>query len=76
MANHDEERPIEVLRNLPAEQSTTAAPVVPSPELPAMEEVGAVKTVHRNTLLPLMGAGADSLLRPPRDAPFPERPRS
>jgi|GEM_PF-2805935 len=58
MANHDEARPVEILRNLPAEQSTTAAPVVLSPELPAMEEVGAVKTVHRNTLLPLMGAGA------------------
>ena len=68
MANQDEikpiqatpieARPVEVLRALPTEQSLTAAPVVLSPQLPAMEKVGAVKTVFRNTLLPLMGAGA------------------
>jgi len=58
MANQEEAKPAEVLRNLPAEQSATAVPVVLAPQLPAMEKTGQVKTVLRNTLLPLMGAGA------------------
>ena len=58
MAYQDEVKRVEVLRSLPTEQSATAAPVVLAPHLPAMEKVGTVKTVLRNTLLPLMGAGA------------------
>ena len=57
MANQEDTRPVEVLRNLPTEQSATAAPVVFAPHLPAMEKTGEVKTVLRNTLLPLMGSG-------------------
>lgn len=58
MANQDEVKRVEVFRGLPTEQSATAPPVILAPQLPAMEKVGAVKTVLRNTLLPLMGAGA------------------
>jgi hypothetical protein len=45
------------LRGLPTKQDPAAEPVILAPHLPAMEKVGAVKTVLRNTLLPLMGAG-------------------
>jgi hypothetical protein len=57
MANQEEGKPRKV-RALPVEQSATADPVLAFPSLPAMEKVDAVKTVHRNPLLPLMGAGA------------------
>jgi len=57
MAKKEKAKPMEVLRKLPLEQSATAAPVVIAPHLPAMEKIGEVKTVRRNTLLPLMGAG-------------------
>jgi hypothetical protein len=57
MANEEQAKPLEVLRKLPLEQSATAAHVVIAPHLPAMEKIGEVKTVQRNTLLPLMGAG-------------------
>lgn len=57
MANEEKPKSVEVLRKLPLEQSATAAAVVIAPHLPAMEKMGDVKTVHRNTLLPLMGAG-------------------
>jgi hypothetical protein len=50
-------KPVDVLRGLPTEQNATAPPVVAAPRLPAMEKAGEVKTVLRNTLLPLMGAG-------------------
>jgi hypothetical protein len=56
MPNPEEAKP--VLRGLPAEQEATAPPVVIAPHLPPMEKVTEVKTVYRNTLLPLMGAGA------------------
>ena len=46
-----------VLRGLPSKQDKTAPPVILAPDLPAMEKTGAVKTVWRDPLLPLMGAG-------------------
>ncbi len=49
--------PIEPLRQFPSEQSATAKPVLLAPDLPAMEKIGEVKTVLKNMLLPLMGAG-------------------
>src|SRR5216683_4540258 len=57
MANKKQANPPEVLRKLPLEQSATAAAIVIAPHLPAMERIGEVKTVQRNALLPLMGAG-------------------
>jgi hypothetical protein len=55
MPNPEETKPVR--RSTPSEQSGTAPPVVIGPHLPAMEKVTEVRTVHRNTLLPLMGAG-------------------
>ncbi len=43
---------------LPNEQKSMGPPVVHAPGLPAMEEVGGVKTVLRNIALPLMAADA------------------
>lgn len=57
MARKEKVKPKEIVRKLPLEQSATAAPVVIAPHLPAMEKIGEVRTVRRNTLLPLMGAG-------------------
>ncbi|HEY5339740.1 MAG TPA: hypothetical protein VIK27_01825 [Candidatus Aquilonibacter sp.] len=56
----DEQHPIghEAARGLPIKQDQTAEPVILDPHLPAMEKTGAVKTVLRNTLQPLMGAGS------------------
>lgn len=58
MPNPEETKSTQVLSNLPSEQSATAPPVIIAPHLPSMEKLGEVKTVQRNTLLPLMGAGA------------------
>jgi len=43
---------------LPNEQKPMGAPVVNAPGLPLMESVGEVRTVLRNTALPLMAANA------------------
>jgi hypothetical protein len=51
MASQDETLP----PDLAAVQRPMGAPIVNAPELPSMEAVGQVKTVLRNTLLPLMG---------------------
>jgi hypothetical protein len=51
----EENKPIQILREIPAEQTHDGPPVVLNASLPAMEKTGAVKTVLRNTLLPLMG---------------------
>jgi hypothetical protein len=48
---------------LPNEQKRMGAPVVNAPGLPSMEKVGEVKTLLRNTALPLMGAEAASEVR-------------
>jgi hypothetical protein len=55
----DEQHPTEaeLVRGLPIKQDPAAKPVILNPNLPTMEQKGAVKTVLRNTLLPLMGAG-------------------
>jgi len=56
-----DENPIDsaqVARALPTKQDVKAPPVVQAPHLPAMEATGAVKTVLKNTFLPLMGSGA------------------
>jgi hypothetical protein len=45
-------------RGLPPTQDINARPIVSEPHLPAMENRGEVRTVLRNTLLPLMGSGA------------------
>lgn len=58
MPSPEEIKPVQVLRGLPTEQVVNASPVVIAPHLPAMEKLGEVKTVQRNPLLPLMGAGA------------------
>jgi hypothetical protein len=58
MPNPEQIKPVQVLRGLPPEQNVKASPVVIAPHLPAMEKLGEVKTVQRNPLLPLMGAGA------------------
>ena len=50
--------PAPVVRELPTKQDVKAPPVMQAPHLPAMEATGAVTTVLRNTLLPLMGSGA------------------
>lgn len=57
MADHGGPKPGYVERGLPTEQSPTAPPVILAPSLPSMETVGEVKTVLRNPLLPIMGAG-------------------
>ena len=44
-------------RGLPPTQDVSARPIVTAPDLPAMENRGEVRTVLRNTLLPLMGSG-------------------
>jgi hypothetical protein len=54
----DPNKPVDILREIPQQQRPDAPPVVLNPSLPAMEKTGDVKTVLRNTLLPLMGAGA------------------
>jgi hypothetical protein len=48
---------------LPNEQKPMGPPVVHAPGLPAMEEVGKVRTVLRNTALPLMAADAAAEVR-------------
>jgi hypothetical protein len=58
MPQPEEIRPVQALRALPPTQDVTAGPVTIAPHLPTMEKRGEVKTVQRNTLLPLMGAGA------------------
>lgn len=58
MANGKQSASEQILRGLPTKQDPAAAPVVLDPHLPLMEQTGAVKTVLRNTLLPLMGSGA------------------
>jgi hypothetical protein len=58
MPKPEETKPAHVLRRLPSVQGARKRPVVTAPHLPAMEKRGKVKTVLRNTLLPLMGAGA------------------
>src|SRR5437667_5936000 len=55
MPNPEETKPVS--RTLPPEQNAAAPPIVIAPHLPAMEKVTEVRTVYRNTLLPLMGAG-------------------
>lgn len=57
MPDNDPTKPEQALRGLPVKQDPTAAPVIIAPRLPVMEKAGAVSTVLRNTLLPLMGAG-------------------
>jgi hypothetical protein len=57
MDNLENKKPVAVLRGLPTEQSPTAGPVITLTGGAAMEKTGEVKTVLRNTLLPLMGAG-------------------
>jgi hypothetical protein len=58
MADEKQINPAQVLRGLPIKQDPNAPPVTLAPDLPAMEAAGSVKTVLRNTLLPLMGSGA------------------
>jgi len=58
MADRGGIRPGDVVRGLPTEQKPDAPPVVSAPSLPGMEKMGAVKTVLRNPLLPLMGSGS------------------
>ena len=58
MPQPEEIKPVRVLRGLPPTQDATASPVIIAPHLPMMEKRGEVKTVQRNTLLPVMGAGA------------------
>jgi hypothetical protein len=80
MPSQDEIRRGEVIRELPTTQSATAHPVTSSPHLPAMEKIGAVATVLRNPILPLMGAGVPQHTAgigtmdavPKRTAPFAE----
>ena len=74
---------------LPNEQKPMGPPVVHAPGLPTMEEVGTVRTVLRNTALPLMGADAaaevrgDNLMEkaggmsevPPSHSLGPQRPK-
>jgi len=76
MANEEKEKPVEVLRKLPLEQSTTAAAVIGAPHLPAMEKISDVKTVLRNTLLPLMGAGHPQAMGGETMAAVPKRIRA
>jgi hypothetical protein len=82
MPNPEETKPAQVHRNLPSEQSATALPVVIAPHLPLMEKLGEVKTVQRNTLLPLMGpgvpehtAGAGLMAAVPTQIPVSSPPR-
>jgi hypothetical protein len=63
MPNPEEIKPLQVPRGLPSEQSVNAPPVIIAPHLPAMEKPGEVKTVQRNPLLPLMGAGPPNILQ-------------
>jgi hypothetical protein len=56
MADEKPINPAQVPRDLPMKQDSNAAPVILAPHLPAMEAAGAVKTVLRNPLLPLMGS--------------------
>ena len=49
--------PADLIRALPTKQEISAPPVVQAPHLPSMEATGAVQTILRNTLLPLMGSG-------------------
>jgi hypothetical protein len=58
MPQPEEIRPVQALRSLPPTQDATASPVIIAPHLPTMEKRGEVKTVQRNPLLPIMGAGA------------------
>ncbi|HEV2273235.1 MAG TPA: hypothetical protein VGR96_03675 [Acidobacteriaceae bacterium] len=58
MADRGGIKPGDAVRGLPTEQKPDAPPVVSAPSLPAMEKIGAVKTVARNPLLPLMGSGS------------------
>ena len=48
---------------LPNEQKHMGAPVVHAPGLPSMEKVDEVKTLLRNTALPLMAADAAAEVR-------------
>ncbi len=51
--------PSSLRSDLPREQNVTAPPVRAFPQLAAMEEAGAVKTVVKGaTNLPLMGTGS------------------
>jgi hypothetical protein len=63
MADREGMKPQDVQRGVPAEQSPTAPPVIFAPHLPTMEKTGEVKTVLRNPLLPLMGAGTSQPIR-------------
>jgi hypothetical protein len=58
MADRGGIKPGDVIRGLPTEQKPDAPPVISAPSLPGMEKMGAVKTVLRNPLLPLMGSGS------------------
>jgi hypothetical protein len=63
MADREDIKDQDVQRGLPAEQNATAPPVIFAPHFPAMEKIGEVKTVLRNPLLPLMGAGTSQPIR-------------
>jgi hypothetical protein len=63
MADREDIKAQDVQRGLPTEQNATAPPVIFAPHFPAMEKIGEVKTVLRNPLLPLMGAGTSQPIR-------------
>jgi hypothetical protein len=87
MSDEKHVNPAQALRDLPVKQDPKAAPVVLAPHLPSMEAPDAVKTVLRDTLLPLMGSGAASPTggqglmaavppqRPPASSPPPGKPQ-
>lgn len=60
MAIPEQTWPAGLRAGLPTEQRPMGAPVVHAPGLPSMERVGEVKTVLRNTALPLMGTDASA----------------
>ena len=81
MPDQEKMNPVEVVRGLPSKQSATAKPIILAPQNPTMENVGGVKTVLRNTLLPLMGAahpqstgGEGIMASVPEKMPAPSAP--
>lgn len=89
MAIPEQTLPASLRADLPTEQRPMGAPVVFAPELPSMERVGEVRTVSRNTALPLMGTAATADTRganlmtgvparadpSPRPSPGPQEPK-